>query len=306
MSRPALASTYAARVRGEGLRPAGERAAQLEYSNVQSAMLDEAVRRRKAQKIVAVLAHFLGRDRVPAPLEGLTVLDIGCSAGFIADELARAGAARTIGADIDVPGLARAHGRFGDTVTFLCADGRNLPFPDESIDLVVFNHIYEHVVDPDAVVAEIWRVLAPDGVVYLGLGNRLGVMEPHYRLPFLSYLPRPLADRYVRAFKKADCYYERFRTRRGLRRMLAQFHVWDYTIPVLAAPQAFRGSELFAGPVGRALSGLLGRAPRWGLRLVLPVVPTYLWVATKRSRAVAGAALRQGPERVPTRVAPAG
>ena len=34
--------------------------------------------------------------------------------------------------------------------------------------MVVFNHIYEHVVDPDAVLAEIRRVLRPDGVVYLG------------------------------------------------------------------------------------------------------------------------------------------
>ena len=65
---------------------------------------------------------------------------------------------------------------------------------------MVLNHIYEHVVDPDAVLREIRRVLAPDGVVYLGLANRLGVVEPHYRLPFLSWLPHgPLADRYVRA-----------------------------------------------------------------------------------------------------------
>ncbi len=83
-----------------------ERAAQLEYSEFQSAMLDEAKRRRKAAKIIAVLAHFLGRAE--RPLEGLTVADIGCSAGFIADELALAGARHTFGIDIDVPGLRKA------------------------------------------------------------------------------------------------------------------------------------------------------------------------------------------------------
>ncbi|GGP93843.1 class I SAM-dependent methyltransferase [Streptosporangium pseudovulgare] len=277
----------------------GERQAQLEYSEFQAAMLDEEKRRRKAAKIVAVLGHFLGRDK--DVLEGLTVADIGCSAGFIADELASAGAHRTFGVDIDVPGLRRAAQRFGDRVRFVCADGTALPFPDSSIDVLVFNHIYEHVVDPDAIMAEMRRVLADDGVLYLGLGNRLGVMEPHYKLPFLSYLPPALADRYVRLFGRADSYYERYRTRRGLRRMARGFRVWDYTFPVLATPVAFAGSELFPGAAGRAATAVLSRLPRPVLRALLPVVPTYLWVATKGGRRPAGPSLPQPPDPVVTR-----
>lgn len=276
-----------------------ERAAQLEYSEFQSAMLDEAKRRRKAAKIIAVLAHFLGRGE--RPLEGLTVADIGCSAGFIADELALAGARHTFGIDIDVPGLRKASDRFGERVGFVCADGSRLPFPDGSIDVLVFNHIYEHVVDPDAVIADMHRVLSDDGVLYLGLGNRLGIMEPHYKLPFLSYLPPRAADRYVRAFGRADNYYERFRTRGGLRRMLGDFHVWDYTFPVLATPEAFAGGELFAGAAGRAAKATLEKTPRPALRALLPIVPTYIWVATKSARRPAGVALPQPPESVPTR-----
>src|SRR5690606_38626521 len=155
-----------------------ERTAQLEYSEIQSAMLDEAKRRRKAAKIIAVLGHFLGREPGgdgKGVLDGMTVADIGCSAGFIADELVNAGASRTFGVDIDVPGLRRAAARFGDRVVFVCGDGTALPFPDKSVNVLVFNHIYEHVVDPDAVVKEMHRVLTDDGVLYLGLGNRLGV-----------------------------------------------------------------------------------------------------------------------------------
>jgi ubiquinone/menaquinone biosynthesis C-methylase UbiE len=279
----------------------GERVAQLEYSELQAAMLDEEKRRRKAAKIIAVLAHFLGREGAPeGPLTGLRVADIGCSAGFIADELAAAGARRTFGVDIDVPGLRKADERFGERVEFVCADGTALPFPDGSIDVLVFNHIYEHVVDPDAVMAELHRVLAADGVLYLGLGTRLGVMEPHYKLPFLSYLPPALADRYVRLFGRADHYYERFRTRRGLRRMVRGFQVHDYSFPVLATPARFAGSELFPGPVGRLAEAVLARLPRFVLRLLLPVVPTYLWVATKSSRRPAGTALPQPPEPVRT------
>ncbi|GAB3156615.1 class I SAM-dependent methyltransferase [Microbispora hainanensis] len=279
-----------------------ERAAQLEYSEFQAAMLDEDKRRRKAAKIIAVLAHFLGTDAAKPgeALSGLTVGDVGCSAGFIADELAAAGARRTLGLDIDVPGLRKASDRFGGRVGFVCADGSRLPFPDGSIDVLVFNHIYEHVVDPDAVIADMHRVLSDDGVLYLGLGNRLGIMEPHYKLPFLSYLPPAAADRYVRAFGRADHYYERFRTRPGLRRMLADFHVWDYTFPVLAAPERFAGGELFPGAAGRAAKATLERTPRPALRALLPVVPTYLWVATKTPRRPLGAPLPQSPEPVRT------
>jgi len=159
----------------------GGREAQLAYSEQMAAMLDEAGRRRKAAKILAVLRHVRGLD----DLSGLTAADVGCSAGFIADELAGAGAARTYGVDIDVPGLRAARTRFGDHVQFVCAAGQALPFPDASLDVVVFNHIYEHVVDPDAVIADVKRVLKPDGVLYLGLGNRLGIIEPHYKLPFV-------------------------------------------------------------------------------------------------------------------------
>ncbi|MGI5486080.1 methyltransferase domain-containing protein [Microtetraspora malaysiensis] len=277
-----------------------QRAAQLEYSEFQSAMLDEEKRRRKAAKIIAVLGHFLGAQDPARPLAGLTVADIGCSAGFIADELAGAGASRTFGVDIDVPGLRKAAERFGERVEFVCADGGALPFPDGSIDVLVFNHIYEHVVDPDAVIKDMHRVLSDDGVLYLGLGNRLGVMEPHYKLPFLSYLPPAAADRYVRAFGRADSYYERYRTRGGLRRMLRDFHVWDYTFPVLASPEQFAGGELFPGAVGRAAKGTLERAPRTALQALLPIVPTYLWVATRRPRRPRGPALPQPPAPVRT------
>src|SRR2546426_522045 len=59
------------------------RAPQLAYSEFQGAMLEEDKRRRKAAKLISVVRHFLGRE----DLKGLTVADVGCSAGFISDEL---------------------------------------------------------------------------------------------------------------------------------------------------------------------------------------------------------------------------
>lgn len=259
-----------------------ERSEQLAYSDQMAAMLDEGKRRKKAAKIIAVVEHALGRP----DLTGLRALDVGCSAGFIADELAAAGAITT-GVDIDEPGLARARERFGERVTFEMARGDALPFDDGSMDVVVFNHIYEHVVDPGAVVRDIRRVLSPDGVLYLGVGHRHQVIEPHYKLPFLSWLPQRAADRYMQLTGKGDHYFEHYYSRSGLRRLFADFDVWDYTLPVLADSGAFAGDDL--------IPRWVGALPEPVLAATLPLVPTYIWVAYKTGGMPAGPRLRVSP-----------
>lgn len=247
--------------------PAPARGPQLAYSELNASVRDEPGRRRKARKIAAVLEHFLGR----ADLAGLRLLDVGCSTGIVADELSRRGAT-VVGVDIDEPGLAAAARRFGGHVGFARADSAALPLPDASVDLVVCNHIYEHVVDPVLLFAEMRRVVRPDGALYLGLGNRWGVLEPHHRLPFLSWLPPRVADRYLHAVRGVDRYHERFTGRRGLRRLTAGLTVWDYTFTVLADPGAFAADE--------GAAALAGRVPAAAWRALTPLLPTYLWVAT--------------------------
>jgi len=264
------------------------RARQLDYSSIQPEMHNEAGRRAKAAKMLSVLRHFRGDD----DLTGTTVVDLGCSTGFIADEFRRAGAT-TIGVDIDVAGLADAKARFDDRLGFVCADGEMLPIPTGSIDVVVFNHIYEHVVDPDAVMSEIVRVLAPDGSAYLGLGNKWGVIEPHYLLPFLSWLPPRLADRYVSSLGRGSAYHERFRGERGLRRMTSALTVWDYTETVLAEPESFSAADVVPGP--------LAKLPSAAWRVARPLMPTFIWLGTKRSGLPAGPELRTPPRLIDAR-----
>ena len=255
---------------------------QLAYSELQGEMLNEESRRQKAMKILSVLRHFLGREN----LGGLRALDIGCSTGFISDELRKAGA-KVTGLDIDEPGLAAARERFGDEIEFVCAGGERIPASAESFDIVIFNHIYEHVVDADAVMKDIRRVLRPDGVVYLGLGNRLGIVEPHYKLPFLSWLPKSAADRYIRATGKASSYYESFRTRPNLRRMCAGLNVWDYTYTVLTEPRKFAADDI--------VPSRLSSAPVWFWHSLAPIIPTFIWVGTPGSNRPAGHATTVPP-----------
>jgi SAM-dependent methyltransferase len=44
-------------------------------------------------------------------------------------------------------------------------DGRSIPFPDENFDVVLCTEVLEHAVDPEALIAEMWRVLRPGGIM---------------------------------------------------------------------------------------------------------------------------------------------
>jgi len=264
-----------------------ERSAQLAYSDLQGLMLDDESRRRKARKMASIVQHFLGVE----DLRGLRVVDVGCSGGIVADELHAAGA-EVIGLDIDRPGLTKAQGSFGRDVAFVAADSQRVPLRSGSAHVVICNHVYEHVVDAEALFGELRRIVRPGGVLYLGLGNRLGVVEPHYRLPFLSWLPRRLAHRYVRATGRADHYHEAFRTRRGLQQLCAGLHVWDYTWAVVADPQRFAA--------GDTVPAWFRSVPDIVLRAASPLVPTYLWVATTTPRSPKGPMLDVPPRPVET------
>jgi SAM-dependent methyltransferase len=168
-------------------------------------------------------------------------------------------------------------------------DSQELPLGDGSVDVIICNHVYEHVLDAERLAAEIHRVLKPEGIAYLGLGNRLGIMEPHHRLPFLSWLPPALADRYMRFAGKGDSYHERFRTAGGLDRLFARFHLWDYTFPVIRHPQVFSAADV--------IPGALASLPALALRAAMPLIPTFLWVATKSERTPLGVTLTVGPVR---------
>jgi SAM-dependent methyltransferase len=250
-------------------------------------MLDEVHRRAKAAKMVAVVQHFRGVQ----DLSGLRIVDCGCSGGIIANELHAAGAT-VIGLDIDVPGVRAARERYGSSATFLCADAERIPLATASVDVMICNHIYEHVVDPNRLLAEMRRVVRPDGMLYLGLANRFGLIEPHYRLPFLSWLPRPLAHRYVRATGRADLYYEELKSRSRLRALCAGLHVWDYTLSVLAEPARFAA--------GDAVPRWTSMIPSTIRRVVRPLVPTYIWVGTTHPARPLGPALKVPPTPVAT------
>lgn len=91
------------------------------------------------------------------------LLDIGCSSGMHVRHLARK-AKRVVAIDVDRAALEVARRRTKSSrVTFFRYDGQNLPFADASFDAISMLDVLEHVVDREALVCEIERVLRPGG-----------------------------------------------------------------------------------------------------------------------------------------------
>jgi SAM-dependent methyltransferase len=60
----------------------------------------------------------------------------------------------------------------------------SLPLPDHSVDMCIVVHGLEFADEPQAMLEEIWRVLAPQGTVYLIVTNRCGLWAVSEATPF--------------------------------------------------------------------------------------------------------------------------
>ena len=91
-------------------------------------------------------------DAIPADLEGRSVLDIGCNAGFYSIEMKKRGAGRVLGIDSDERYLDQAR-LASETLGFSDIEYRNLSVYDvgalgEKFDLVIFMGVLYHLRHP--------------------------------------------------------------------------------------------------------------------------------------------------------------
>ena len=201
--------------------------------DIERTLDSEPDRAIKAAKIRAVLREEEALDK-PAT----KILDIGCSRGHIL-RLLTPDDGLGVGIDLDMQ-LGEPDGN----VMYVRGDAELLPFLPGSFDVVICNHVYEHTDDVGRLLAEIERVLATDGVVYFAGPNKYEPVEPHYGLPFLSWLPRNLADSYMRLTGKGQGYPEKPLSHPQLRRMLSRFDVVDYTSRIVADPARYSATDM--------------------------------------------------------------
>ncbi len=163
---------------------------------------------------------------------GGRLLDAGCGNGaqtalFVQDFK------QVIGVDVQVHPMAQSTVDAG----WVAAAGEYLPFKSESMDAITSFEVLEHVNDPHEAVREFYRVLKPGGQAVISVPNKWWVFETHgaylpllpwNRVPFFSWLPTPLHERWAKA---------RIYTRRRLYNLLrdggfSKVRIWYIMAPM--------------------------------------------------------------------------
>ncbi|HEY1551529.1 MAG TPA: methyltransferase domain-containing protein [Kofleriaceae bacterium] len=215
---------------------------------------DVAMLQSRAPQAAAFARQILDTVRPFMAAAPCTAIDIGCGYGHTAAELSRS-CAQVVG--IEPFDALASHARE------LAREHPNLEIRHGSVydladvdtyDLAVLDNVLEHLPDQPAALAAIARALRPGGALFLLVPNKLWPVEVHYHLPFLSYLPLSLANRYLRIAGKGTDYTDASYapTYWRLRRLLDAEPTLDYhfTLP----------SNLSLAAGGNALHYKLGAA----------------------------------------------
>ncbi len=128
-------------------------------------------------------------------LENKRILDIGCGIGTYVSQLRRF-SDDVYGVDVD---LDRIREGSRSVPNLYIARGEDLPFQNESFDLVLLHEVLEHVEDDQQTVREAYRATKLGGNIVIYAPNRLYPFETHgfywgkryiFKLvPFVNYLP---------------------------------------------------------------------------------------------------------------------
>lgn len=172
-----------------------------------------------------------------------SVLDLACGEGYGSQLLANVARAVT-GADIDKETITAARQKYNQAnLNFVTCTATDLPFADNSFDLVVSFETLEHLEEHSKMLAEIKRVLRPAGIVLISTPDKKNYSDKTgYRNPYhLKELYRSEFQHLLTEFFKNTKLYNQYS---GLYSVCCSEHsngsplVYNGTIEKLAAPES--------------------------------------------------------------------
>lgn len=162
--------------------------------------------------------------------EGKKILDIGCGFGFRSVGVARSGASKVIGIDLEHERIQEA-GEYSrqqgvQNTEFYFMDAASLEFEDEKFDILLADEMIHHLDDLPKVFSEMHRVIKNNGVVVISDHNRLSLPSELLRTVYFGN------DK------------ERVLTAKEVKKLLADAHFKDiiykhiiFTLPFSNAPR---------------------------------------------------------------------
>jgi 2-polyprenyl-6-hydroxyphenyl methylase/3-demethylubiquinone-9 3-methyltransferase len=144
-------------------------------------------------------AHFGRSISSLQPFDGLTLLDIGCGGGLVAEPMSRLGFAVTaVDADDQAIAVARAHAEAtGLSIDYRIATAESVAGAGQRFDAVLALEIIEHVADPAVFLGSVGALVRPGGAFIGATLNRTprsfaaAIIGAEY---VLGWLPRGTHD----------------------------------------------------------------------------------------------------------------
>ncbi len=231
-------------------------------SDISHARLDDRSRHQKAQKIISILSTH-------CDFRNANVIDIGTGSGHIISDIARGCKSATSVDLYDERVEKRGY-------LFRKVQDERLPFKDGAFDVAISNHVLEHVPNQRMHIAEIHRVLKRGGVFYLATPNRWWWKDPHYQIPFITWLPRSLSQALFQRFKGKgwDIYSLSYSKIKRLAK--GRFALFNATIDVIKNPGKYHLDTL------KDLQPITSRIPTFLLRALNGLFPTYILILKKK------------------------
>ena len=154
----------------------------------------------RAELIQKELQHFVKQS------QGKKLLDIGSHRGGYSIAFAQKGY-RVTGIEVDSGRVATAQQAAQEqklTIPFLQGDARDMPFQDNEFDIAILSNVIEHIPNTPQLLTEIYRILKPQGILYIQFPPYQGWFGGHVYWKFmplpLHYLPRSLANTLIQHF----------------------------------------------------------------------------------------------------------
>lgn len=233
---------------------------------------------QKAKKIIACLEFVM-----EAKLKSRKILEIGGGSGLISYEISKYGNEVTT-IDVQDVSIKEAIKKYKiplESYTFLIANGVEQPFKSNSFDVVICNQVIEHIPKQchQQLIDESHRVLKSNGIFYIATPNKLWPIEPHTKLPFLSYLPRKLADKYIKSAKGIDEWEVSLLIYKQLKEIAStKFKTLiDLTPIIVKNPETF----YIKSEISNLLKSPLKTIPLDILRLLNPFYPSWIVIGVK-------------------------
>jgi SAM-dependent methyltransferase len=122
----------------------------------------------RGKELLKKLLGFNISTKDPTFISPGTILDVGCGSGWFLDSMRSRG---WVTYGVEISEAAARLGRESKDLQIYCGTLHDAKFPSESFDYVRSNHSFEHMSQPNEVLDEMYRILKPNGRLFIGVPN---------------------------------------------------------------------------------------------------------------------------------------